>query len=128
MWAMLAAPLMISDNLMKIGRSSLAAVQNSEVIAIDQDPGGVQGTLLATSGNGQVWVKPLVVGGSRAVALLNRGSSSVTIATSASAVGMLPASSYTLRNLWTHSTSSTGGSIDAEVPGDGVVLLRVSPR
>jgi hypothetical protein len=127
MWAMLAAPLMISDNLTKIGPSSLAAVQNSEVIAIDQDPGGAQGTLLSTSGNGQVWVKPLV-GGTRAVALLNRGTSAVRIATSASAVGLPSASSYTLRNLWTHSTSSTKGPLDAEVAGDSVVLLRVSPR
>jgi hypothetical protein len=127
MWAMLAAPLMVSDNLTKIGPSSLAAVQNSEVIAIDQDPGGAQATLLATLGNGQVWVKPLV-GGSRAVALLNRGSSAVRIATSASAVGLPASSSYTLRNLWTHSTSSTRGSIGAEVPGNSTVLLRVSPR
>ncbi|MFZ2112730.1 MAG: glycoside hydrolase family 27 protein [Solirubrobacteraceae bacterium] len=125
MWAMLAAPLMISDNLTKIGPSSLAAVQNREVIAVDQDPGGVQGTLLAASGNGQVWVKPLI-GGSRAVALLNRGSSAVRIETNASAVGMYPATSYTLRNLWTHAMSSTSGSIGAEVPGDSVVLLRVS--
>jgi hypothetical protein len=125
MWAMLAAPLMISDNLTKIGPSSLATAQNSEAIAVDQDPGGVQGTLLSTSGNGQVWVKPLV-GGSRAVALLNRGSSSVRITTSASAVGMSSASSYALRNLWTHGTSSTSGSISAEVPGDSTVLLRVS--
>ena len=127
MWAMLAAPLMISDNLTKIGPSSLTTAQNSEVIAIDQDPGGAQATLLATSGNGQVWVKPLI-GGSRAVALLNRGTSAVRIATSASAVGMPPASSYLLRNAWTHGTSSTHGSISAEVPGDGVVLLRVYPR
>jgi hypothetical protein len=125
MWAMLAAPLMISDNLTKIGPSSIAAVQNSEVIAIDQDPGGAQGTLLSTSGNGQVWVKPLV-GGSRAVALLNRGTSAVRIATSASAVGLSSSSSYSLRNLWTHGTSSTKGPIDAEVAGDSTVLLRVS--
>ena len=43
MWAMLAAPLMISDNLTKISPASLAAVQNNEVIAIDQDPGGRPG-------------------------------------------------------------------------------------
>ncbi|HTC60981.1 MAG TPA: glycoside hydrolase family 27 protein, partial [Solirubrobacteraceae bacterium] len=126
MWAMLAAPLMISDNLMKIGPASLAAVQNSEAIAVDQDPAGAQATLLATSGNGQVWVKPLV-DGSRAVALLNRGTSAVRITTGAKVVGMSPAPSYTLRNLWTHSTSSTSGTIGADVPGDSVVLLRVVP-
>jgi alpha-galactosidase len=127
MWAMLAAPLMISDDLTRISSASLAAVQNEEVIAIDQDPRGVQGTLLSTAGNGQVWVKPLA-DGSRAVALLNRGSSATRIQTSTSAVGLPPASSYSLRNVWTHTTSSTHGSISAQVPGDGTVLLRVSAR
>jgi alpha-galactosidase len=127
MWSMLAAPLMISDNLTKISSASVAALQNSEVIAIDQDPAGVQGTLLSTAGNGQVWVKPLV-DGSRAVALLNRGSSATTITTSASAVGLPSASSYALRNVWTHATSSTGGTISAYVPGDSTVLLRASAR
>jgi hypothetical protein len=127
MWAMLAAPLMISDNLTKIGRSSLEALLNGEVTAIDQDPAGVQGTLLSASGNGEVWVKPLV-GGSRAVALLNRGSSPTLIQTSAAAVGLPHAASYALRNVWTHTTGTSGGSIAAEVPGDTTVLLRVSPR
>jgi alpha-galactosidase len=127
MWAMLAAPLMISDNLTKMSSASLQAVENSEVIAVDQDPAGIQGTLLSTSGNGQVWVKPLS-DGSRAVALLNRGSSATFITTSATAIGLPSASSYTLHNLWTHNTSSTGAAISAEVPGDSTVLLRVAPR
>ncbi len=125
MWSMLAAPLMISDNLTKISSASLAAVQNTEVIAIDQDPGGVQGTLLSSTGNGEVWVKPLI-DGSRTVALLDRGSSATRIKTSASAVGLPSASSYAVRNVWTHDVSSTGGLISAEVPGDSTVLLRVS--
>jgi alpha-galactosidase len=127
MWAMLAAPLMISDDLTRIGPASLAVVQNTEAIAIDQDPGGVQGTLESSSGNGQVWVKPLI-DGSRAVALLNRGSSPTRIQTSATAVGLPHASSYVLRDVWTHTTSSTGGSIRADVTGDSTVLLRVSAR
>lgn len=127
MWSMLAAPLMISDNLTKIGAASLAAVQNGEAIAIDQDPAGVQGTLLSASGNGEVWVKPLV-DGSRAVALLNRGSSARRIQTSASAVGLPSAPSYAVRDVWTHDVSSTGGLISAEVAGDSTVLLRVSAR
>jgi alpha-galactosidase len=127
MWAMLAAPLMISDNLTKISSASLQAVENTEVIAVDQDPTGIQGTLLSTSGNGQVWVKPLS-DGSRAVALLNRGSSATFITTSATAIGLPSASSYTLRNLWTHNTSSTGATISAEVPAGSTVLLRIAPR
>jgi alpha-galactosidase len=125
MWAMLAAPLMVSDNLTKISRASVQALENSEVIAVDQDPAGVQSTLLSSAGNGEVWVKPLV-GGARAVALLNRGSSAIAIETSATAIGLPAASSYSVRNLWTHTTSHSSGPIRAEVPGDGTVLLRVS--
>ncbi len=127
MWAMLAAPLMISDDLTRISSASLSAVQNGEVLAIDQDRGGIQGTLVSSSGSGQVWVKPLI-DGSRAIALLNRGSSATRIATSATAAGLPPASSYVLRNVWTHTTSTARGSISAEVPGKATVLLRVSPR
>jgi alpha-galactosidase len=127
MWAMLAAPLMISDNLTKISASSLAAVQNSEVLAIDQDPAGVQGTLLSSASDGEVWVKPLL-GGSRAIALLNRGSSPIDIQTSTAAAGLPSAASYALRDVWTHTTSSTAGAIGAVVPGDSTLLLRVSPR
>jgi hypothetical protein len=125
MWAMLAAPLMVSDDLTKISSASLAALQNSEVLAIDQDPAGAQATLLSSTGNTQVWVKPLI-NGARAIALLNRGSSATRIATSASAVGLPAAAGYSLRNVWTHTTSASGGSIGAEVAGDGTVLLRVS--
>jgi alpha-galactosidase len=127
MWAMLAAPLMIGDNLTKISADSLASVRNNEVIAIDQDPAGMQGTPLSTSGDGEVWLKPLV-DGSRAVALLNRGLSPIRIQTSAGALGLSPATSYSLRNVWTHTTSTTTGPIGAEVPGDSTVLLRISAR
>jgi hypothetical protein len=127
MWAMLAAPLMISDDLTKIGPSSIAALKNAEMTAVDQDPGGVQATLLSSTGDGQVWVKPLI-DGSRAVALLNRGSNPIKIETNAGTVGLPVSSSYALRNLWTHATSFTHGSIGAEVAPDSTVLLRVSAR
>ncbi len=127
MWAMLAAPLMVSADLTKLSAASLAALLNTEVLAIDQDPGGVQGTLLSSAGNGQVWVKPLI-DGSRAIALLNRGSRATTIETSASAVGLPNASSYSVRNVWTHGVSSTGGLIRDVVPGGSTVLLRVAAR
>jgi hypothetical protein len=127
MWSMLAAPLMVSDDLTKISSASLQALQNSEVLAIDQDPAGVQGTLVSTTGQAQVWVKPLA-DGSRAVALLNRGGSTVRISTSAAAAGLPAGPGYTLRNLWSNATTTTSGHIGANVAGDSTVLLRVYPR
>jgi len=126
MWAMLAAPLMISDNMLTISRASLAAVSNKQVIAIDQDPAGIQGTLVSWSANGEVWRKPLVDGG-YAVALLNVGTTPMTISTTASAVGLTAAHSYTVTNVWTNHHSTSAGNLGAQVPGDSTVLLRVSP-
>ncbi len=125
MWAILAAPLMASDDLRTIAPASLQALKNREVIAVDQDPAGIQGRLLASSGEGQAWAKPLYHG-DRALALLNRGSSPLRISTSAAAIGMPHAASYRVRNLWTHRAWSTGGRISAQVQGESAVLLRVS--
>jgi alpha-galactosidase len=125
MWAMVAAPLMVSDNLTTVSPASLRALENSEVLAIDQDPAGIQGRLLSTSGEGQVWVKPLY-GGQRAVALFNVGSKAQRISTTAAAIGMPYAARYQMRNLWSHTTTASGGTISAEVPGESAVLLRVS--
>lgn len=129
MWTMLAAPLMVSADLISLSNSTTSTIANREAIAIDQDPAGLQARLLGAEGNGQVWVKPLS-DGSRAVALLNRGSGTVRIATTTSAVGMASASSYTLRNVWTGAVSRLGspGTIAASVPAYSTVLVRVAAR
>ncbi|HTR89494.1 MAG TPA: glycoside hydrolase family 27 protein [Solirubrobacteraceae bacterium] len=125
MWAMLAAPLMLSENLATMSTATRETLTDAEVIAVDQDPAGIQGTLRSSNGNAQVWAKPLS-DGSRAMALLNRGSTPLSISTSARAVGMPAAGSYTLRNLWTHTGETTAGAISMQVPGESTVLLRLS--
>ncbi len=125
MWSILAAPLMISDNLDAIGASSLQTVRRAAVIAVDQDRAGRQGTLLSSSGDGQVWVKPLA-GGDRALALLNRGSSRLLISTSTAALAMRFGPPYQVSNLYSGAVSFTSGAISAEVPAQSTVLLRVS--
>lgn len=128
MWAMLAAPLMVSANMVSLSSASQTALSNREVIAIDQDPAGLQARLLGSSGNGQVWVKPLA-DGDRAVALLNRGGGTLQISTSTGAIEMPAASGYRVRNLWTGAVTrvAAGAAIGASVPADSTVLLRVSP-
>jgi alpha-galactosidase len=128
MWAMLAAPLMISDDMLTMSKASFATVSNSQVIAIDQDPAGVQGTLVPNSsiGNGQVWIKPLS-DGSFAVALLNRGQPTLQISTTATALQIPLAHSYKVTNLWTNQHSTSTGAFTAVVQGYATVLLRIAP-
>ena len=128
MWAMLAAPLMISDDMLTMSKASFATVSNSQVIAIDQDPAGVQGTLVPNSsiGNGQVWIKPLS-DGSFAVALLNRGQPTLQISTTATALQIPLAHSYKVTNLWANQHSTSTGAFTALVQGYATVLLRIAP-
>jgi alpha-galactosidase len=125
MWAMLAAPLILGSDPRALSSTTISMLSNASVIAVDQDSLGAQGTLLAQSGSGQVWVKRLA-SGARAVALFNRGTSALRITTSASAVGLPAARRYHLLSLWTQQTTTTRGSISALVPANGVTLYRVT--
>jgi alpha-galactosidase len=125
MWSMVAAPLIIGNDIRSMSAATQAMLTNPEVIAVDQDSLGLQGTRIAQEGNGDVWVKPLA-NGDRAVALLNRGTSPLTITTSTDALGLAHASSYTLNDLWAHQSTETAGQIKATVAPHSAVLYRVS--
>jgi alpha-galactosidase len=100
-------------------------LENRDVLAVDQDTLGRQGTLLSQQGDAQVWVKPLA-NGDRAVALFNRGENAATIAITAAAVGLPHAAAYGVRNLWSHAVTESAGTLSAAVPPHGVVMYRVS--
>ncbi len=125
MWAMVAAPLMIGSDIRSLSRPTLSMLSNRDVIAVDQDRLGAQGTAVATEGNGQVWVKPLA-NGEKVVALLNRGAMPLTVGMHARSVGLGHAARYDLQNLWQHSTTETAGRIASVVPAHGALLYRVS--
>ncbi|NXB27698.1 AGAL galactosidase, partial [Eulacestoma nigropectus] len=70
MWAIMAAPLFMSNDLRHISPEAKCLLQNKEVIAINQDPLGKQGYQLAKDKNFQLWERPLS-GRAYAVAVLN---------------------------------------------------------
>lgn len=125
LWAEMAAPLIAGTDLRKASAATLSLYGNKDVIAVDQDSLGKQGTEISSSGGLHVLTKPLA-NGDVSVVLFNENSSAATITTSASAVGLPTASSYRVNNLWSHVISSTSGSIAANVPGHGSVMFRVS--
>jgi alpha-galactosidase len=126
MWSMLAAPLILGNDIRSMSPVTQTIVTNPEVIAIDQDPLGVQGRLVARRGKGaEVWVRPLA-DGERAVTLLNRGRRRRFISISAGSIGLAPSERYDLRNVWAHETRTTSGTIARSVRGSHAVLYRVS--
>jgi alpha-galactosidase len=125
LWAEMAAPLISGTDLRSATPATLSLYTNKDVVAVDQDSLGRQGTEVSATGGRDVLAKPLA-NGDVAVVLFNENSSAQTISTTASAIGISSASSYTLNNLWSHVLASTTGTISASVPGHGSVMYRVS--
>ncbi|ESO05122.1 hypothetical protein HELRODRAFT_111560 [Helobdella robusta] len=71
-WCILAAPLMISNDLRKIRKSSKDLLLNKMAIAVNQDELGVQGRRVNMIGNVEIWSKPILPAGSYAFAFVNR--------------------------------------------------------
>lgn len=125
MWAMMAAPLLIGTDLRKATPRTLEILGNREVIAIDQDPLGVQGRVVRAEGGRWVVAKPLK-GGDMAVALFNESGHPQRIAATVTEVGLLGGAAYKVRDLWAGTDAHTAGALAATVPAHGTVLLRVS--
>jgi alpha-galactosidase len=126
MWSMLAAPLMISDNLSNMSAASYATVTNKQMIAIDQDRLGRQATEVAADGDGEIFNKPLEHG-QYAIALLDRGAAPITLSTTLRAIGVPAASSYTLADVWDGTSSTTTGAISVSIAPYSTVVYRVTP-
>jgi alpha-galactosidase len=125
MWAILAAPLMLSANLGKLPTSVLEMYENRAVIRIDQDPLGIQGRQVRGDGGISVWTRPLW-GGGEAVAVLNRGARTEPYTVTASMAGMSTAKKLVVENVWRHSRRKTADSVRVRVPEHGAVLLRIT--
>lgn len=59
-WAILAAPLLMSTDLRKVTPEIKDILQNEEVIAINQDPLGVQGKRVKVLGSTEIWTRPVL--------------------------------------------------------------------
>jgi alpha-galactosidase len=72
MWALMAAPLVYSGDMSRLGEFTLNVLCNSEVIDVDQDPLGKQARIVRQSEEELVLAKPME-DGSVAVGLFNLG-------------------------------------------------------
>ncbi|NUO97965.1 MAG: alpha-galactosidase [Nonomuraea sp.] len=125
LWSLLNAPLIAGNDIRSMSAETRSTLTNTEVIAVNQDWGGRQGHKISDNGNLEVWRKPMS-NGSVAVVLLNRGTSTSTVSTTASALGLGSASSYSVRDLWAHTTASSSGTISASVPGHAAAMYVVT--
>ena len=123
LWCLLAAPLLSGNDLSKMTPETLAILTNPEVIAVDQDPAGIQGRRVAEEGPLEVWMKPLS-DGSKAVGLFNRGESTMPVTAYFQDIGV--GENATVRDLWARKDLGTfRGTFTAQVPVRGVVLVKI---
>jgi alpha-galactosidase len=123
LWCLLAAPLLAGNDLSKMTPETVAILTNPEVVAVDQDPLGIQGHRVAQEGQLEVWVKPLG-DGSKAVGLFNRGESPMPVTAWFRDVGVGDTAS--VRDLWERRDLGTfKSSFTAQVPRHGAVMIKV---
>lgn len=73
MWCIMSSPMLIGCDLTKIPEFSLNLLKNEELIALNQDPLGLQAYVVQHEGNGYAFVKDIEkeMGNMRAAALYN---------------------------------------------------------
>ncbi|KAF9985453.1 hypothetical protein BGZ75_002977 [Mortierella antarctica] len=79
LWSIMASPLILSTDVKNLTPEQVAYLTNRDIIAIDQDPLGIQGRLAWRSDDSEVLVKPLQNVSTRAVAVLNKQSSTENV-------------------------------------------------
>jgi alpha-galactosidase len=124
LWAAMAAPLLIGTDLRAATPETMEILLNREVIAVDQDPLGVQGTVLRRDNGHWVIVKPLR-DGDIAVTLFNQSEATATFGATATELGLPRRPGYAVRDLWEHRSYQSAGTFTAAVPAHGTVMYRV---
>jgi alpha-galactosidase len=127
LWAMMASPLMAGNDIAHMDETTRSILLNKEVIAVDQDPLGIQGHRVSKDGTSEVWVKPLA-NGARALVLFNRGEAPATIGATSDELGWPAGVRAKVRDLWAHrDVGRWTGSIDATVEPHGVAMFTIEP-
>jgi alpha-galactosidase len=125
LWAMLAAPLLAGNDLPNMKPEIKAILTNRDVIAIDQDPLGRQGSRIYSDGEVEVWTRPLA-GGALAIAVVNVGDnrySTHPFHLNLRKLGL--AETQTGKDLWTGKTVELTGNEPLELASHDVLLVRV---
>ena len=136
LWCMMAAPLILGNDIRNMSAETKTIIMNKDVIAIDQDPLGVQGMRYKTESGLEFWFKPLE-GGDWAMCIFNRTleARDYTIYWGAydfhdSVSGKnteLYRHTYKVKNLWSGKDEGTTATAKkVAIPAQDVVLYRLT--
>ena len=128
MWCMMSSPLLIGCKLENIPEESLELLKNKDLIALDQDPLGLQAYVVQHNGEGYVLVKDILkrFGKVRAVAFYNPSDKEAGFSVTPEELdfeGLLSA-----EDLISKEIQHNIASIKAVVPAHGVKIMRVTGK
>ena len=126
LWAIVAAPLVIGADVRSLSPETVAMLSDDEVIGIDQDALGEQGSLVKRVGDAELWARRLA-NGARAVAALNRGSARRRLVVDPGELGLAPGARMTVRDVWAKADLDSTGELQADVAPRSARLYRVTP-
>ncbi|MDH6133686.1 alpha-galactosidase [Kitasatospora sp. MAA4] len=127
MWAIQGAPLVLSTDVANLTPAIAGIIGNPAVIGVDQDSADHQGQKVLTNGAVQVWSKQLAASGSRAVLLLNTGTSATTYSFTTQGLDLLGTPS--VQNLYSGAglgTLSQTGSLSFTLAAHQSVMLKLT--
>lgn len=129
LWCIMSSPLMIGCDIRTLNEQTLSILKNKEVIALNQDPLGLQAKLISQEGDKIVLAKPLeqLHGTIRGVALFNKSEQPQTIRVRFADLNISPKA--TVRDLWQQKELGVFTDYyEAKVAPHGIALLKVSAK
>jgi alpha-galactosidase len=125
LWAILAAPLLAGNDLTNMKPEIKAILTNRDVIAIDQDRLGKQGTRAYSEGEVDVWTRHLA-GGALAIAVVNAGDSRYSTHPFHLSLAKLGLHGpQTGKDLWTSQLITLSDGQPLELSSHDVLLVRI---
>jgi alpha-galactosidase len=122
LWALLSAPLLLGCDLGRLDDFTLNLITNDEVLAIDQDPLGVQALPVIKEKNIHVYKKRLA-DGNYALGIFNISDETVTYKLSFINAGLNK--ELRLRDLWRQKDLGNFSNVfEDAIPSHGVRLLK----
>jgi len=123
-WALLAAPLFLGNDVRNMSPAIKTILSNKEVIAVNQDSLGKQGTRLKQEKDYELWAKELS-GNAKAVVIFNTTDSSITVPVTRALTGAT-AKDAVVRDLWQHRRLKIGKkSMIVQLQPHAVVMYKV---
>ena len=124
LWSVMAAPLIAAGDMAHQSKATMQILTNRAVIAVDQDPGGMQGTRVVDTPTAQVWQRTLA-DGSRVILFLNPTATKEVQTFDLSTLGL--SGRFNARDLWTGQRWNTPGPLYVHVDGHDVRMIELAP-